>query len=47
MGEEKKQAEHPTEVKEILELFSSILPEDLPEGLPPMRDIQHHIYFDS
>ena len=41
--EEKKPVEHPTEVKEILEEFSGIMPEDLPKGLPPMRDIQHHI----
>ena len=39
MEEENKPVEHPAEVKEILEEFSSILPEDLPEGLPPMRDI--------
>ena len=43
MEEEKKSVEHPVEVKEILEEFSSILPEDLLERLPPMRDIQHHI----
>ena len=43
MEEEKKPVEHPVEVKEILEEFSSILPENLPKGLPPMRDIQHHI----
>ena len=37
--EEKKPVEHSIEVKEILEEFSSILPEDLPEGLPLMTDI--------
>ena len=37
--EEKKLIEHPIEVNEILEEFSSILPEDLLEGLSPMRDI--------
>ena len=37
--EKKKPVEHPWEVKEILEEFNSILPEDLPEGLLPMRDI--------
>ena len=31
------------EVKEILKEFWSILPEDLPEGLLLIRDIQHHI----
>ena len=43
MEEEKKLVEHGTEVKKILEEFSSIMPEDLSEGLPPMKDIQHHI----
>ena len=42
-GEEQKLVEHPAEVKVILEAFSGIMPEDLPERLPPMRDIQHHI----
>ena len=43
MGEEKKPVEHPAEVKKILEEFNSVLPKDLPEGLPPMKDIQHRI----
>ena len=43
MGEEQKIVEHLTKVKEILEEFSSIMPEDIPEGLPPIRDIPHHI----
>ena len=41
--EEKKSVKHPVEVKEIFEEFNNNLPEDLPKGLPPMRDIQHHI----
>ena len=41
--EYKKLVEDLVEVMEILEEFSSILLEDLSEGLPPMRDIEHHI----
>ena len=40
---EQKLVEYPAEVKEILEEFQEIIPEELPEGLPPMRDIQHQI----
>ena len=43
MEEEKKSVEHPAEVKEILEEFSSIFPNDLLEGLLTMGDIHHHI----
>ena len=41
--EEMNPIEHPVEVKEIIEEFNSIMPEDLPKGLLPIRDIQHHI----
>ena len=30
---------HPPEVAPILQEFADIFPKELPEGLPPMRDI--------
>ena len=35
--------EHPQEVRKVLEEFSDVFPEDLPDQLPPLRDIQHAI----
>ena len=34
---------HPEEVVLILQEFQDVFPEDLPDGLLPMRDIQHTI----
>jgi hypothetical protein len=33
----------PTEVAKILEEYVDVIPNELPDGLPPKRDIQHHI----
>jgi hypothetical protein len=37
--------EPPEEVKSVLNDFQDVFPEDLPDQLPPMRDIQHAIDF--
>ncbi|KAE8700504.1 putative CCCH-type zinc finger family protein [Hibiscus syriacus] len=36
-------ADLPVEVQRLLAEFSNLMPEDLPPGLPPIRDIQHQI----
>ena len=33
----------PVEVQTLLQKFDDVIPEDLPAGLPPMHNIQHHI----
>ena len=33
----------PTEVVKVLEEYVDVIPNELPDGLPPKRDIQHHI----
>ncbi|PKI65503.1 hypothetical protein CRG98_014113 [Punica granatum] len=33
----------PPVVKSLLEKFRNVVPDEIPSGLPPMRDIQHHI----
>ena len=33
----------PEVMKEVLEEFKEVVPDELPKGLPPLRDIQHHI----
>ena len=35
--------EQPEAVKPLLKEFSELMPEEIPDGLPPMCDIQHHI----
>ena len=41
--ETKSEKEIPKEVELILEEFVDVVPEEIPHGLPPMRDIQHQI----
>ena len=35
----------PPEIKKLLGEFPDVVPEEIPQGLPPMRDIQHAIDF--
>ena len=41
--ENEEHKEQPPIMKPLLEEFSDVVPEEIPHGLPPMRDIQHHI----
>ena len=41
--ETKSEKEIPKEAYPILEEFIDVVPEEIPHGLPPMRDIQHQI----
>ena len=41
--ETKSEKEIQQEVRPILEVFFDVVPEEIPHGLPPMRDIQHQI----
>ncbi|GJV38507.1 RNA-directed DNA polymerase [Tanacetum coccineum] len=42
--DDKQSGPHPETLKLLLEEFSDVMPQELPDGLAPMRDIQHHIY---
>ena len=43
-GEPKKVAEIPDSIQPLIKEFEVLFPEELPAGLPPIRDIQHCIY---
>ena len=43
VGEDKTKTPYPEQVQPILEEFSDIFPRDLPAGLAPQRDVDHHI----
>ena len=41
--EEKETTEIPLSLIPFLEEFSDVVPEEIPHGLPPIRDMQHYI----
>ena len=43
VGENEENNEPLFIMKPILEAFKDVVPEEIPHGLPSMRDIQHHI----
>ena len=44
-AEPETEVQIPGHIKQILEEFFKVLPKDLSGELPPMRNIQHAIYF--
>jgi hypothetical protein len=43
--EPNKEVVLPTEIEQLLAHYMDVVPEEVPQGLPPMRDIQHAIDF--
>ncbi|PKI58108.1 hypothetical protein CRG98_021487 [Punica granatum] len=43
LEENEERGDIPPVVKSLLEEFRDVVPNEIPSGLPPMRDIQHHI----
>ncbi|XP_031387093.1 uncharacterized protein LOC116200384 [Punica granatum] len=43
LEENEERGDIPPVVKSLLEEFRDVVPDEIPSGLPPMRDIQHHI----
>ncbi|PKI64740.1 hypothetical protein CRG98_014872, partial [Punica granatum] len=43
LEENEERGDIPPVMKSLLEEFRDIVPDEIPLGLPPMQDIQHHI----
>ncbi|XP_031378282.1 uncharacterized protein LOC116193680 [Punica granatum] len=43
LEENEERGDIPPVVKSLLEEFQDVVPDEIPSGLSPMRDIQHHI----
>ncbi|XP_031375447.1 uncharacterized protein LOC116189849 [Punica granatum] len=43
LEENEERGDIPPVVKSLLEEFRDVVPDEIPSGLPPMRDMQHHI----
>lgn len=41
--EEKMKLDIPSDIREILDEYRDVMPDELPNGLPPIRNIQRHI----
>ena len=43
INEDKTRTPYPVEVQAILDEFTNVFPKDLPDGLPPSRELGHRI----
>ena len=43
VNDDQTKTSYPVQVQAILNEFSDVFPKDLPSGLPPSRELDHHI----